>query len=635
MIRKTVSRIGLRLIPLFAIAAVLGAITSSLGQETPLIPPPAPIDITSPAPLPQLPEPAAPQPARDPGQRSLPADLLPALDMPAEPPAPGTGGDDLPPLPPAPTPKKKVSAPAAQLPPAAPLPPAPKTAGVPLPGKTTAVPPGNPAANVPPAAPTVRNKTTVPAPSKSAQPDLPLPAAAGAILQKRVDVPRQETQPFAAPPAAPAITMQPQPVPPAASGPRTAQPIPLHQPKQPPSFRLIGSYRKTEADDNAAQNTVTSYKKTVGIELAAPVYPPAALPTALGVPAAGLIIDKLGPSTGAVGQVLEYEIVVRNAGPKEIEGLVIEDTIPATAQLVGSVPAGQVQGTLVSWKLDRLAPRGEQRYKVRLKALQAGVLQLQAAANLRVTKRTQTDIDGPSLELHIEATPAVLLGQKAHCQIEMSNRGTEELTGLLLFVRLGEGLKHPAGHEIEAELASLAPGASKIVDLHMDTIEAGTQTIVAVLSQGKQRLAQGQAELLVRDKIHLVLKKSGTQILSRGQTSEYRLEVLNRSSTDAGQVMIADLLPEGLEFVAASNDGRYDPKTRRVQWLLGTVRSGQTLAVGLKLRGSAAGEVVNQVTAQAGDGDPVGLTANLRIEETAPTAQAATPFGLLGNQRGR
>ncbi len=62
--------------------------------------------------------------------------------------------------------------------------------------------------------------------------------------------------------------------------------------------------------------------------------------------------------------------------------------------------------------------------------------------------------------------------------------------------------------------------------------------------------------------------------------------------------MLTDVLPTGLTFVSASNDGTYDAATRTVTWQLGTVNVGFTGTRSLKttVEGTIGDAILNEVT---------------------------------------
>jgi uncharacterized repeat protein (TIGR01451 family) len=88
----------------------------------------------------------------------------------------------------------------------------------------------------------------------------------------------------------------------------------------------------------------------------------------------------------------------------------------------------------------------------------------------------------------------------------------------------------------------------------------------------------------------VVVTKTGPETASPGDTLEYDLTWLNAGPAQAENAVLVDTLPSGVEFVSASNGGRYDAARRAVVWRLGTltVNGTATLRLTAKLSASAA-----------------------------------------------
>jgi len=73
----------------------------------------------------------------------------------------------------------------------------------------------------------------------------------------------------------------------------------------------------------------------------------------------------------------------------------------------------------------------------------------------------------------------------------------------------------------------------------------------------------------------------------------------NPGTAAAEKIQVTDLLPEGLEFVAASDGGAYDASSRGIQWSLGTLAPGQARVVVVNLKAQETGDWIDQAVARA------------------------------------
>jgi uncharacterized repeat protein (TIGR01451 family) len=64
--------------------------------------------------------------------------------------------------------------------------------------------------------------------------------------------------------------------------------------------------------------------------------------------------------------------------------------------------------------------------------------------------------------------------------------------------------------------------------------------------------------------------------VASGDEMTYEISYTNAGPAEASSAVLADVLPQGTEFVSASDGGTYDAGTRTVTWNLGTVNVGFT-----------------------------------------------------------
>jgi uncharacterized repeat protein (TIGR01451 family) len=353
---------------------------------------------------------------------------------------------------------------------------------------------------------------------------------------------------------------------------------------------------------------------------------PASISSAGTATLPGLLVEKRGPQIGRVGEVLEYEIKVRNAGRTKIDHVLLQDLIPAGAEIVETSPAGEGHEGIIQWPIEGMSPGDQRKFTVRLRAQHPGELRLKAVASIQFTRAAQTQILGLPLSLNVAGPSApVPAGQIALFKITLVNKSSQPVKGLSIKTELPPGLKHPQGQSIEADMAPLAPGEAKVIDLGLTPEKPGRHVFEVTVSTPTGERLLGRAEVLAQPVLQLKIRKVGPAQLIKGRVAEYRLEVVNPVGAEARNVVIMDQLPEGLTLVAASNKGTFDAGTRSVQWLVGNLRPGEAYVVGLRLRGDVAGPVSNNVIAQAMGWVRAYLVATLLVEEPAEAGRQNAP----------
>src|SRR5205807_64548 len=149
------------------------------------------------------------------------------------------------------------------------------------------------------------------------------------------------------------------------------------------------------------------------------------------------------------------------------------------------------------------------------------------------------------------------------------------------------------GGDVEGPLGTLAPGDAKTITLTATAAAPGPQAAEAGVSADEAAEATGRAALTVLQPA-LQLRLTGAERCFVHREADVRLEVANPGQATATAVVLRDLLPPGLDFVAADGGGTYQAATRTVEWQLGALEAGQTRTVGVKLSGRSPGEWNNQ-----------------------------------------
>ena len=103
------------------------------------------------------------------------------------------------------------------------------------------------------------------------------------------------------------------------------------------------------------------------------------------------------------------------------------------------------------------------------------------------------------------------------------------------------------------------------------------------------------------------------KLVGVGDELTYTIHWVNDALNDQGQsvasaVTVTDVLPDGTEFVSASNGGSYDETTGRVTWSLGTQQAGATGDVTMTVR----------ITEDAVHYDSISNTAGIQLGENNP-----------------
>jgi hypothetical protein len=183
--------------------------------------------------------------------------------------------------------------------------------------------------------------------------------------------------------------------------------------------------------------------------------------------------------------------------------------------------------------------------------------------------------------------------------------------------RLPDSLQHAQGQQIEAEIGTLAAGASQLVRLDAVARQPGRFFNEVTATCAEQLEARSQAVVAVVEP-GLGLRVEGPRSVPQHREADLRLEVTNPGTTPAAAVRLTQVLPEGLEVIGASMGGRYDARARSISWELGTLGPGQAQVMYIKARAARAGDWAYPAVVGAADRAETRSTQAIHIEPTPP-----------------
>jgi uncharacterized repeat protein (TIGR01451 family) len=394
-----------------------------------------------------------------------------------------------------------------------------------------------------------------------------------------------------------------------------AQPMPAPQPSP-----TLATYTPMSPPSPAPIVPPTAPNPMPHMMPPAPVQP-AAMPATPPAPAAmpavpmgqGVQVEKRGPAVVNLGKPYAYEIVVRNASAAVVHHVRVEDELPAGARYTGGDPPPDAAPDRLAWSLNTLEPGAERRLRVQLQLAAEGEIRSEATVHYAATASLRTQVVQPKLVLAMRGPEQATAGVAAPFQIIVSNPGTGPVTNLVLRGKLPEGLTHVQGRVVEAEMGSLAPGESRSVTLTTQAAKCG-QFVNEMIATGDDGLeAKAQAPITVVGPT-LALQRTGPAKCYLKSEIGFELEVGNSGSVAAGYVEVADTLPGGLEFVSATEGGRYDAVSRTVAWRLPALQPGGRQRVAYRVKATNIGEMPDRAAARADRGGDVKADGTFTVE---------------------
>jgi len=281
-----------------------------------------------------------------------------------------------------------------------------------------------------------------------------------------------------------------------------------------------------------------------------------------------IALEKVSPSEIQVGKPAVFQLYVRNTGAVAAHGVTISDHVPAGTQLIDTRPQPQqaVDGSLV-WNLGTMQPGEETQITLQVMPQAEGEIGSTAHLVFSAAATSRSICTRPQLAIEHSAPPKVLIGEPLTIGITVSNPGTGPATGVMIEEDVPDGLSHVAGSQLEYEVGTLRPGESKRLELSLRAEKAGIlQNRIKV--RGEASLAaQHVAQIeVIAPQLQVAVEGPKLKFLERQAT--YVVQIANPGTAAARDVELAALLPRGMKFVSADQQGQYDPSQHAVFWSL-------------------------------------------------------------------
>ncbi len=331
-----------------------------------------------------------------------------------------------------------------------------------------------------------------------------------------------------------------------------------------------------------------------------------------------VVLEEIAPESVSVNQPLTYELVVRNTGATAVANVRVEDESSAGAKFLSSEPAAEAAGGKLVWQLGTLDAGAEKRIKVTVKPTDEGEVRSRAVLSFSAATEARVKVTRPKITLALTAIEASRVGDEIAFTIRVTNTGSGAASKMQLQANLTDGLNHAQGGVIETDLANLPAGESRTLTLRTLATKAGAQTCsLSVVADGNPAETAKATVAVVEPMLNAKLT-GPTKCLVRSEP-EFKIELSNPGSAATEPVQAWASIPEGFEFVSATDAGTFDATNRTVAWKLSTLAVGGKKEVAIKLRAATIVDGTVKVHAQAaGAADTTvgGVTQAARVTRT-------------------
>ena len=352
-------------------------------------------------------------------------------------------------------------------------------------------------------------------------------------------------------------------------------------------------------------------------------------------PAADISITKTGePDPVLAGTQLTYALETVNTGPQSASSVQVTDTLPSGVIFDSAMPSqgtcSQSSGT-VTCSLGTLANGQSATVEIKVRPQSPGSVGNQASVTSSVAdpdsgNNTASVTTGVSAAADLSLTKTdtpdpVSAGQLLTYSLTAANAGPSTATGVQVTDNLpagvafdsaipSQGTCSQSSGTVTCALGTLSSGGNATVAVKVRPQAEGSITNNASVSsdifEPNPADNSASASTTVTPAADLSLTKTDSpDPVYAGQLLTYSLTATNAGPSSATSVQVDDSLPAGVSFDSVtSSQGTCSQVSGTVSCLLGTVPSGQSATVDIKVRPQSEGILSNTATVNSGIFDP-------------------------------
>jgi len=330
------------------------------------------------------------------------------------------------------------------------------------------------------------------------------------------------------------------------------------------------------------------------------------------------------PALAQPGQELQYRLIVQNTSQSPAHQVRVRAPLPSNSILVRTDPEPSEREPEMIWKWTTLAGGASKEISLVVKPSGAGDLQCCARVQFEHGECVRTRLTQADLRVRFNAPSQAALNDIIKIQIEVTNAGQRDATGVVLTNSLSEDFVFVSGKSVKGEnpltwdLGTIAPGKSQRVEYEAMVARTGILVNKAEVKDAAGAKQETGFQVVVGEpKLTVAMVGPKTRIVGRATT--YQINVSNPGTRPATNVEVLGEIPDKITFVSATLGGQL--KGTAVRWKLGTLAPGAKQTMQLTVQAKEAVRLNNGVVVTADRG--------LSTRASAPTSfEGATGLSL-------
>ena len=338
------------------------------------------------------------------------------------------------------------------------------------------------------------------------------------------------------------------------------------------------------------------------------------------------ILDVEATGSAQIGLLANamYSISVTNTGNFDATNTELTATLPAGLTYVSSSGDSAESDSVVTWNLGTISIGGTMTVDLTAQGARVGeqviTYHAESSEGLSDDDSTATEVIRGGLEVTKTGLASVDINSDVTYTIEVTGTGTGASTGVQLVDTIPAGMSLVSsdpqgtlvGDQLSIQLGTQNPFETTTVTVVLRANQAGDWTNSVAVSSTEGASADAEAMTTVVQPI-LTLTKTGPATALINESFAYTITVTNTGNGVAGNTVVTDTLPEGIDHVSSDPAGTVSEEDSTVTWSIGDLNPGDASTITLRVMGTTAGEKMNTVSAT---GDRVATAPQIQTTTT-------------------
>jgi uncharacterized repeat protein (TIGR01451 family) len=309
-----------------------------------------------------------------------------------------------------------------------------------------------------------------------------------------------------------------------------------------------------------------------------------------------LSLEAVGPQEFIVGQVANYEMILRNLGETTATEVTLTLRLPKDIQLInqGAHHIAESNGD-IRVDVGTIVPNDQQQIHFEFKSEHTGDFQIGTKVAFATSNEIPVRVTQPKLAIETSGPASINYGEQSLYKVRIKNKGDGTAERVVLHVDLPQGFTSDAGKQLDVEIGDLAQGETREITLPLIAKSVGNARIQWNVKSATGRTAATATEVTVL-RPALAAEVQGPDVVYLDHEAIYAITIKNPSELPVTAVRLKLLIPEGLDVTSIDQEAQFDNVQRSLTWSFPKVNAGESHTVQLKATAVLAGRQLQSVT---------------------------------------